>query len=129
MDKVSKINLNNNFAKILIGSIVSFFVSIVSLFIYASVLTYTNINENTMKPVVIVICLISILIGSFICSLKIKKSGIFNGICVGFIYSFTLYVLSSIIYTGFGLSLNTFIIFIVSIVFGGLGGIIGVNLK
>ena len=98
------------------------------LFIYANLLTYTNIPEASIVPVVITISGISILIGSSISSLKIKKQGMINGALVGLIYMIFIYLLSSIVFTGFGIDTNAIIMIVIGTAAGIVGGIIGVNL-
>lgn len=130
MDKnvsMNKINLNNNIIKVIKGSIISFLISIILLFIFASLLVYTSLQETTIKPVVIIISIVSILIGSSLSSIKIKKNGIINGALVGFIYILTLYILSSISFIGFNLNMYSIIMIIGAILSGMVGGVIGVN--
>ena len=50
-----------NLIKIFKGIAISCIVTIVLLVIYAALLTYTNIPENTMMPVIIAITAVSIL--------------------------------------------------------------------
>lgn len=119
---------NKNIIRIAKGSIFAIVISLILLFIYANLLTYTNISETTMTPVVLTISGISILIGSSISSLKIKKQGMINGALVGLIYMIFIYLLSSIMFTGFGLDTKSIIMIIVGTVAGMIGGIIGVNL-
>lgn len=111
------------------GYIYSMIISCILLFIYATILVNTSVQENTITPVVITITAISILIGSSISSIKIKKNGIVTGLCIGALYFFTLYLVSSITVTGFGINLKTIIMILAGIVLGGIGGIIGVNIK
>ena len=111
------------------GIIFSFVATLVLLFIFSIVLTYTNISENTITPVIIILTGISILIGSSLATVKIKKKGLFNGALIGGIYVVILYFLSSILNTGFGLGTSTIIMIIVGVITGMLGGIVGVNLK
>lgn len=130
MDKnvsMNKVNLNNNIMKVIKGSVISFLISVILLFIFASLLVYTSLQETTMKPVVIIISIVSILIGSSLSSIKIKKNGIINGALVGLIYILTLYILSSIALIGFNLNLYSIIMIIGAIISGMVGGIIGVN--
>ena len=125
---INKINLNNNIVKVIKGSIIAFLISIMLLFIFASLLVYTNIQENTIKPVVIIISIISILVGSSLSSIKIKRKGIVNGALVGTIYIRVIYILSSICFVGFELNLESIIMIISSIISGMIGGVIGVNI-
>ena len=125
---INKINLNNNIVKVIKRSIIAFLISIMLLFIFASLLVYTNIQENTIKPVVIIISIISILVGSSLSSIKIKRKGIVNGALVGTIYIMVIYILSSICFVGFELNLESIIMIISSIISGMIGGVIGVNI-
>lgn len=119
---------NNNFIQMVKGYVISLIVSLISLFIYAVILVNTNIQENTIKPVIITLTAISILIGSSISSLKIRKNGIINGIIVAIMYVLSLYILSSIAICGFAFNLSSIIMIVVGIIIGALGGIIGVNI-
>ena len=120
---------NNNMIKIIKGSIIAMIITIIALTIYAAILAYTSVSETTMVPVVLTITGISILIGSSMSSISIKKQGIMNGGFVGLIYIIFLYVLSSIISVGFELNMNAIIMLVVAILTGMIGGIIGVNMK
>ena len=55
----------NNAVKILKGIIISCIITLLLLFIFAAVLTYTNLGENTIGPVIIAITGVSILIRKF----------------------------------------------------------------
>lgn len=125
-----KVEENTNIiVRILKGSAISLLITLVLLTIFATLLTYTNINENTMPTVIIVVTSLSILIGSQITTTKIKKNGIVNGAIVGGIYIVILYFISSIIAKNFSFNNYSIIMIIASLVTGGLGGIIGVNRK
>lgn len=116
----------NNIAK---GVGIAFLVTVVLLLIFAGLLTYTEISESMTNPVIIIITAISILIGSSIGNLKIKKNGLVNGALIGGIYIFTIYLISSILNWKFGLEIQSIIMIVIGMVFGILGGIIGVNKK
>lgn len=124
---IEGVKVNKNVLKIMEGSILSVIISIVILFLYAGILVSTDISEETIKPVVITISIISILIGSFISSIKIKKKGILNGCFVGGIYISVLYIISSIFIVGFSINLYSIIIISGGIIAGMMGGILGVN--
>ena len=120
--------VKKNIIRIIKGSVFAIILSIVFLLIYALVLTYTDISESTIIPVVTVIVGISILIGSMVSVRKIRKNGLLNGGIVGLIYVIALYITSSMCLVGFSLTLNSLIVLIVGILTGMIGGIIGVNL-
>lgn len=83
-----------NIVRIIKGSIFSILFSLVLLLVYAIILTYTNISESTITPVVTIIIGISILIGSIISVRKIRKNGLINrwnsrlNLCNSTIYNF-----------------------------------------
>ena len=128
MVKVSE-NNSSNLVKILKGSTISILTTLVFLIIFAALLTYTNINENAMPTVIIIVTALSILIGSEISTSKIKKNGILNGTLVGIIYIVLLYFISSVVTRNFSLNKYSIIMIATSIIIGGIGGIIGVNKK
>lgn len=129
MNKLEDTEMKANIIRIIKGSITAIVITLILLFIFSIILTYTSIKESTMSPVVIVITAVSILIGSSISTLKIKKMGLVNGALVGLIYILTIYVISSITGLGFALQLQTIIMMLAAIGAGMIGGIIGVNLK
>lgn len=120
---------NNNLKGVIKGVVISYIFTIVMCLIYAIVLTYTNVQENTIPPVIIVITAISIFIGSTIGNYKIQKNGLLNGAIVGLIYIVTIYLISSILNGYFTLNIASVIMIVLSILFGILGGIIAVNRK
>ena len=120
MDKIKQITK---------GVTISFIATVVLLIIFSAILTYTNIKEDVINPVIIIITAISILIGSSIVNMKMKKNGLANGGIIGGAYILLLYFISSMLNWNFGLNIQSIIMIIVGIVFGIIGGIIGVNKK
>ena len=129
MDTINDNEFKKSIIRILKGSVTAIILTLILLLIFALLLTYTSIGENTIKPVIIVVSGISILVGSSISTLKIRKNGLLNGALVGLIYVLTIYIISSITGTGFAVNIYSLIMIIVSIVMGMVGGIIGVNMR
>ena len=120
---------SNSIIKILKGSAISMITTLILLIIFSVLLTFTNINERTMPTVIIMITALSILLGSQITTLKIKKNGIINGMSVGGTYMITLYFISSIVSKNFSLNNYSIIMMATCLLIGGIGGIVGVNRK
>ena len=120
---------NRGYVTILKGVLISFILTLLLVFVFAIILTYTNIQESAIFPAVLLITAMSILIGSSISTIKIKKNGILNGGIIGLIYMLLIYLISSFIGTGFALNLNSILVILSGIVGGMLGGIVGVNIK
>lgn len=116
-----------NMKAILKGIIISIILTLILLFIFATILTYTNISENTIPAVIIIITATSLLIGCSIASRR--KNGLINGGMIGAIYLIIIYIISSISEGNFGMNFKSIIMIISGILFGILGGIVGVNAK
>ena len=86
-------------------------------------------NKRGLTDVIIIATIISILIGSSISTIKIKKNGILNGGIIGCIYILGIYLVSSVAQVGFALNMYSIIMIILSILAGMIGGIVGVNIK
>ena len=109
------------------GVVISFLTTLILLFIFSIILTYSNLSENIIVPTIIIITAISIFIGSTIASLKISKNGMVNGALIGGIYLVIIYLFSSFINQEFSLTIHSIIMIIASIICGMFGGILGIN--
>lgn len=118
---------NKFLANIAKGILISLIATFILLIIFSIILTYSNVKEDVINPVIIIITAISILIGSSVSCIKIRKNGLLNGGIIGGAYILIIYTISSILNWKFGLDLQSIIFIVVGIVFGILGGIIGVN--
>lgn len=124
-----QINENKTIVNILKGVEISLISTFIMLIIFSIILTYTNIQESVINPVIMIITAISILIGSSLGNTKIRKNGMVNGGLIGGIYIIIIYLISSILNWKFSLNIQSIIMIITAVVFGILGGIIGVNKK
>lgn len=129
IENISTGEKDNTIFSILKGIVIAIIFTLVLLLIFSIFLTYTNIQESTIAPIIIVITAISILAGASIASIKIKKNGIINGGIIGGIYMILLYLLSSIVETGFSLNMYAVVMIIFAMLAGMIGGIVGVNIK
>lgn len=100
------------------GTVIAYGITLVLLFLFSIVLTYTNMAESMIAPVILIITIISILIGGSIGSSKIKRKGLINGGIIGFIYISILYFISSLIQTGFGLNIYAILMIVFSVLAG-----------
>jgi len=108
---------------------IALIMTMVLLIIFSAILTYSQVSEDVITPVILVITGISILIGSSVGNIKIKKNGLLNGALIGGMYILIIYLISSILNWKFGLNSQSIVMIVVGMVFGVLGGIIGVNKK
>ena len=131
MEKISNAfeSKSSNIKRVLIGSGISIVITIIGLLVFACLITYTKIPENTIPTVTIIIAAVSIVVGTTIEMQNLRKNGIINGSLIGLIYILTIYLISSIFEKNFSLNNYSFGMIIASICAGALGGIIGVNKK
>ena len=125
--EINQVKENKMIKNIAKGVGISLISTCIMLLIFAILLTYTSIEENIMDSVIIIITAISILIGSSIGNVNIKRNGLINGAIVGGSYILIIYLISSILNWIFSLNVKSIIMIVVGIAFGILGGIIGVN--
>lgn len=125
----TQIKEENMIINVLKGAGISLLMTVILLIVFSLLLTYTNIQENVINPVIIMITAVSILIGSSIGIGKMKKDGLINGAIVGVVYMIVIYLISSILNWEFKLNIQSIIMIGIGIAFGILGGIIGVNRK
>lgn len=124
-----QINENKTIKNIIKGTGIALITTVILLLIFSIILTYTNINEKVINPVIMIVTAISILLGSSLGNIKIKKNGLINGGIIGAIYIITIYLISSILNWKFSLNIQSIFMILIAIVFGILGGILGVNRK
>ena len=122
-------NIKNKTKFIVKGILISLVFTLIALIILSLVLTYSNVSESIETSGIIVINIISILLGSSFGTLNEKNKGMLKGLLVGGIYICIIYIISSILSMKISLSINSAIIIITSLLAGGFGGIIGVNVK
>ena len=114
---------------ILRGILISFLFTLLMLIIYSILLVYTNLSEQTIRPVIITITGVSILIGSSLGTKKLTKNGLLSGGIIGASYILLLYLISSTVNSNFSINWVSIIMIIVGLIGGIFGGVIGVNTK
>lgn len=114
---------------ILKGILISFLFTLCMLIIFSVLLVYTNLSEQTIRPVIITITGISILIGSSLGTRKLHKNGMISGGIIGGSYILLLYLISSTLNSNFSINWIAIIMIIVGLIGGIFGGIVGVNTK
>lgn len=127
MNNTQKEKDNNTILRITKGLTISFVLSLISIFLFSIILTYSSISENIIPISIILLTFISIFIGAIISTRKTNKNGMINGGAIGGIYVLLLYLISSIINTGFDLNVYTIVMIVLGIIAGLIGGIIGIN--
>lgn len=124
MENLENINLLKMFFK---STILAVILSLIMIFILSILISSTDLKESIINPSVIFISAVSILVGGFLLSKKIKKRGIVLGAILGFIYMLIMYIISSLMNMDFSLTINSIIMIVFGVLGGAIGGILGVN--
>lgn len=103
--------------------------TIIIMLVIAAIITFTSVSEAIMPLVTSIIMVLSIAFSGLLSARKIKKNGFVHGIVTGAIYVLLIMFLSWIFIKDFSIDKYTIIKGIIGIVSGGIGGMIGVNLK
>lgn len=114
---------------ILKGLAVSYIITFAIILIMALLLTYTSLKESTI-PIINTMAMIgSIVCGSIYLTLNTGEKGWLNGMLIGFLYFLILLILNKTFIKTFSFNTYSFSKFMISLVTGIIGGMIGINLK
>lgn len=107
----------------------SYLITLVILFIYNGVLTFTDLSGDTIALVTSIITTIASAFGGFYASKNIKEKGLFYGVLVGFFYISCLLLVSYLAKDSFVFEMNAIYKVLLVTISGGIGGVLGVNFK
>ncbi|MCL1924169.1 MAG: TIGR04086 family membrane protein [Defluviitaleaceae bacterium] len=118
----------NKIKKLSTGVLLAYAVTVFVFLIYSILLTYTQMTEEHLNLTVIITVIISGLIAGVDTARGQKSRGIFWGALAGSVYSALLIVLMYSMSDVLNIA-RAILFFIISIVTGSLGGVLGINLK
>jgi len=96
---------------------------------YAMLITYTQMSERNLPMVIAVTTLLSVMVAGFDAAKGAAQRGWLWGMGAGFIYVAVLGIIMVILLPGFFVDGRTVTVTVLSIAGGGLGGILGINLR
>lgn len=111
------------------GIVISFAITIILFYILGIILSCTSVPEKVINPGIIIITGVSILIATSIVTIKVQDKGMMRGGVIGATYFVLIYLISSLLLKNFDINVYSAIMFVVSFLCGGIGGIVGINLK
>lgn len=119
----------NYFLYLVKGLVVSYGLTLIIIVIISLLLTYTSVKESSIAVLNTITMIASISIGSIYLTLKVGEKGWLNGGLMGILYFLVLLLLNYAFAKPFNVDLYSTSKFIISIVTGVIGGMIGINLK
>jgi len=116
-------------AALISGVSVAYAITCVVFISYAILLRYSAVTEENISMVVTVTSLISVIVAGFDAAKGATKSGWLWGIIVGLLYALVLLAIGFFLNERFVLDSKSLVLIILSVAGGGLGGVIGINLR
>lgn len=111
------------------GIVISFAITIILFYILGIILSCTAMPEKVINPAIIIITGVSILIATSIVTIRVQDKGMMRGGLIGATYFIFIYLISSLLLKNFDINVYSTIMFAVSFLCGGVGGVVGINLK
>lgn len=103
--------------------------TLIIMLVIAATITFTSVSESIMPFVTSIIMVLSIAFSGLLSARKLQKNGFVHGIITGVIYILFITFLSWIFIREFSIDKYIIIKGVIGITSGGIGGMIGVNLK
>ena len=119
----------SRFFNLFSGVMIAYAITCVIFIGYALLLTYTSITEKDIGLVVTITTIISALVAGFDAAKGAKEKGWFWGIIAGLLYAIILLAIGAWVSKGFLFDARSVSLLILSLAGGGLGGVLGINLK
>lgn len=132
MENTAKLTENSKGYNILImtkGIFWAVSVSLICILIFALIIKFTTIPESFIMPINQVIKVLSIFIGCWVASKKIKNNGWLWGLFIGAIYTLLAFLIFSILDGEFRFTLNLLNDFVFGALLGLISGIITFALR
>lgn len=117
------------FIKLVTGILVGYAITCIIFLGYSMLITYTSMSEKNLPVVVAVTTLLSVIIAGFDAARGAEHKGWLWGMGAGLIYILILAAIMMVVLKGFAVDSRTVTIVVLSIAGGGLGGVLGINIK
>jgi putative membrane protein (TIGR04086 family) len=115
--------------RLIIGVLMGFAITAIVLLGYAMLITYTHMSERSLHIVVAVTTLLSVLVAGFDAARGAVYKGWLWGMAAGLVYIAVLALIMLVLLPGIGVDGRTVLVMALAIVGGGMGGILGINMK
>jgi len=111
------------------GTLVAFAITCTVLIGYAMLITYSTFTGENLPLVVTLTCLASVIVAGFDAAKGAQSKGWLWGIIAGSVYAVILTAIGVWVNRGFVMDTRTATLIILSLAGGGLGGVLGINLR
>lgn len=127
--KSVKCENGNIFSNLIKGVSIGYAITAVVFIVYAVLITYTQMTEKNTQLIVMITTVISVIVAGYTTAKSADNKGWLYGMLSGFLYAVIMIMLGVIISPEVSFNNKTVMILVLSLAGGGLGGIIGINIK
>jgi len=112
-----------------VGVIMAYAITGIAFLAYAMLVTYTNMSERNMPTVVAITTLLSVMVAGFDAAKGAPRRGWLWGMGAGAIYVLIMAMIMIGMLPDFAADSRTLTTILIGVAGGGLGGILGINLR
>jgi len=131
--KTAMVNINSlpklKLSNILKALLVALISTILLVAVLSALLTWTGLPEGAAGAGIIIIIILSNIIGGIAIGKRMRANGMMGGALLGLVYAVAIYLLGCIFYNKVDMNMSTLVMLISSVISGGIGGILGVNMR
>lgn len=109
--------------------VLSYILTLILILIMSLLLTYTSLKESNIPLLNTIIMIISISFGGLYIAIKVEENGWLNGGILGILYFLILVFLNYLFVKPFTFDIFSISKFLISLITGIIGGVLGINLK
>ncbi len=122
-------NTTRQMKAVIKGAVFAIIISVLLFMFLALVMLYTPLPQEAATAIAAAISLLCVFVGAYLCAKASGEKGWLWGSVCGLIYYIILYISALSAVKEFNFSLKTFIMTIIGMLAGMLGGIWGINSK
>jgi len=112
-----------------IGVLMAYAITGIVFLGFAMLITYTTMSERSLPAIVAVTTILSVMVAGFDAARGAEKRGWLWGMAAGFVYILIMAIIMAAFLPVFSIDMKTILISVLGIAGGGLGGILGINMK
>jgi len=114
---------------LLMGVLIGYAITCIVFIGYGILLTYTSLSEANIPLVATTTCIVSVVLAGFDAAKGAANKGWFWGIAAGLLYAVIMVLIGIFINKAIIMDARTATLIILCIAGGGLGGVLGINLR
>lgn len=111
------------------GILISYIITLIVFLIFALLITYTDVSEKHLYTVVRVTTAVVCALSGLITAASANKGGLVWGIISGLCYVVLMCVIGFALVPQYGITSKILVSLMLAVAGGGVGGVIGINLK